>query len=128
MSPGTRATLKWTSLGLGVAGIGVGVVATLVRQNHLTNFGQVYDGKCSNKLGEGVDRDTGAHVNECQSELDAYTGMRKWQVAGFVAGGVFTAAFLALQLTELSTNSTTVGSLTCAPTVDRVGASCGLRF
>jgi hypothetical protein len=129
MSPGTRAALKWTSLGLGVAGIAGGVVATVIRQKHLTDFGQIYDGNCTNRMGEGVDRETGTHVQVCQDALDGYTGMRKWQIAGFVAGGVFTATWLVLQLTEGSTGGgTAVGALSCAPTVDRPGATCGWRF
>jgi hypothetical protein len=128
MSPGTRSALKWTSLGLGVAGIAGGVIATVVRQKHLTNFGQVNDGKCSNRMGLGVDRDTGDPVQACQDELDAYNGMRKWQITGFVAGGVFAAAWLALQLTEPSGAATTVARLTCTPTMDTPGATCALRF
>jgi len=128
LSPGARRALKWTSLGLAVAGIGVGAVATAIRQNDLTHFGQVHGGNCRNKMGVGVDADTEMPVQECQDALNGYTGMRKWQIGGFVAGGVFAVAWLALQLTEPDDTGTAVSALSCAPTLNQPGATCGLRF
>jgi hypothetical protein len=128
LSPNARSGLKWTSLGLGVAGLATGVVATVIHQKALTDFGQVDGGRGRNDNGIAKDEQTTMPDQMCQDALDDYTAARKWQVVGFVAGGVFTAAWLILQLTEPETARTTVGSLTCAPTMDRPGASCGLRF
>lgn len=125
-----RLALKWTSLGLAVAGVGAGVAASIIHSQKVDDFQLAHGGDCSEKSGTAVDS-KGQPVAECQSLLDAYHSARIWQVVGFIAGGVFAAGWLALQLTETSASGNSSGATAawaCAPTVRDVGAACVVRF
>jgi hypothetical protein len=94
-----RSAVKWTSLGLAVAGLGTGIAGSVVREQQVSAFRSTNAGNCRDNGGRGVDL-TGAPVAACQGPLDAQKTATVFQIAGFVAAGVFSAAWLVLQLTE----------------------------
>lgn len=127
----TRRILKWGSLGLAAAGVGTGIVATIIHQQKLSDFQKADGGNCRDKDGTGVDSSTGMALTACQSPLDDYRSAHTWQIVGFVAGGALAATWLVLQLTEPSgappTQSAAAGWL-CLPSADHPGAACAVRF
>jgi hypothetical protein len=126
-----RAIVKWSALGLAVAGLGTGVTASIIHGQKLTDFSNVYNGNCAANGGKGVDKTTGAPVKDCQSALDSLNGTRTWQIVGFTAAGAFAVTWLVLQLTEQATPSkatATAAAWSCAPSLARAGAECALRF
>jgi hypothetical protein len=94
-----RSAIKWTSLGLAVAGLGTGIAGSIVREQQVSTFRNTNNGNCRDNGGRGVDL-TGAPVAACQGPLDAQKTATVFQIAGFVAAGVFAATWLVLQLTE----------------------------
>jgi len=126
----TRQVLKWSSLGLAVAGLGTGFVATLFHEQRLSDFKKADGGNCRDKDGIGVDQPSGMPLTACQAPLDAYKTAQKWQIVGFVAGGAFAVTWLVLELTEPATAPSTksVAGWVCLPAADHPGAACALRF
>jgi hypothetical protein len=127
----TRRILKGGSLGLAAAGLGTGIIATVIHQQKLSEFQKADGGHCRERDGTGVDSSTGMALVACQSPLDAYRSAHTWQIVGFVAGGVFAVTWLVLELTEPAgsppTQSASAG-WTCLPSADHPGAACALRF
>ena len=125
-----RPILKWTALGLAVGSLGVGVVSSYVRSTRLSEFKSA---GCQDNNGIAVDA-SGNPVAACQDDLDAYGTAAKFQIGGFVAAGVFAAAWAVLFFTEPSDSSATARAtrpghlLACSPAADLRGASCAFRF
>jgi hypothetical protein len=97
-----RSAIKWTSLGLAVAGLGTGIAGSIVREQQVSTFRATNNGNCRDNGGRGVDP-TGAPVAACQGPLDAQKTATVFQIAGFVGAGVFAVTWLVLQLTEPDT-------------------------
>jgi hypothetical protein len=97
-----RSAIKWTSLGLAVAGLGTGIAGSFVREQQVSTFRSTNSGNCRDNGGRGVDP-TGAPVAACQGPLDAQKTATIFQIAGFVGAGVFAVTWLVLQLTEPDT-------------------------
>lgn len=95
----TRAALKWTTLGLAVAGLGTGIAGTVVREQKVNEFRSTNNGTCRDDGGRAVDL-SGTPVATCQGPLDAQKTATIFQIAGFAAAGAFAATWLILQLTE----------------------------
>jgi hypothetical protein len=128
----TRRILKWGSLGLAVAGLGTGIVATVVHQQKLSDFQKADGGRCRDKDGTGVDGPTAMPLAACQGPLDGYRSAQTWQIVGFVAGGALAVTWLVLQLTEPAAVAPSAGSSIagwiCVPSAEHPGAACALRF
>ncbi len=139
-----RSALKWTSLGLAVAGLGTGIAGSFVREQQVSTFRNTNNGNCRDNGGRGVDL-TGAPVAACQGPLDAQRTATVFQIAGFVAAGVFAATWLVLQLTEPDTGehgaatearggraprARAVAAWQCAPSLfpQSPNVSCALTF
>lgn len=124
-----RTVVKWSALGLAVAGLGTGIAASVFHSQDLTDFGNADSGNCSNNGGQAVDKGTGQPVKVCQSLLDSINGTRTWQIVGFTAAGAFAVTWLVLQLTEPAAPSkTTAAAWSCAPSLGQRGAMCAVRF
>jgi hypothetical protein len=125
-----RPVLKWTALGLAVGSLGVGIVSSYVRSSRLSEFNAA---KCMDNNGKAVDAG-GNPVQACQDDLDTYNTARKYQIGGFVAAGIFAAAWAVLFFTEPSNapatarNTTPRHLIACSPSADLRGASCAFRF
>jgi len=124
----TRLALKWTAAGLAVAGVATGIVGVVMHSSDVSAFD---DHPCRVKDGMGV-LVNGMADSRCQSLLDAYQTDQKIAIAGFVAGGAFAAAWLALFLTEPAPSTRTAEQAArrplCAPDLGGVGFSCTGRF
>jgi hypothetical protein len=123
-----RTVVKWSALGLAAAGLGTGIVASVIHQNRVTDFGNADMGNCRQDGDRGVDNTTAKPVPACQSALDGYNTARTWQIIGFSAASAFAATWLVLQLTESSSGSKSVATWSCAPSLASAGGSCAVRF
>jgi hypothetical protein len=128
-----RAVVKWTALGLAVAGLGTGITASVIHQQKVSDFNTADSGNCRQDGDTAKDGKTNLPSPACQSILDSSNSARTWQVVGFVAAGAFAATWLVLQLTEQpaaagGTSGTAVGSWTCAPSLVQAGGVCAMRF
>lgn len=128
-----RKAAKWTSLGLAVGGLGVGVGASLVRSTKYHQLASSPSGQCYDDNGRAVDVN-GDPVPWCQDPLDTYHATRPWQIAGFISAGVFATTWLVLLLTEpdepapSATAQTARRALACGPSADLRGASCAFVY
>ena len=139
-----RSAIKWTSLGLAVAGLGTGIAGSVVREQQVSVFRNTNNGNCRDNGGRGVDP-TGAPVAACQGPLDAQKTATVFQIAGFVGAGVFAVTWLVLQLTEpdagehgaateaqagRASRARALASWQCAPSLlpQSPSVSCALAF
>jgi len=129
-SPGVspRSVVKWSALGVGAAGIATGVVATILHESKISDFNNAAGGSCQDKGGTAYDG-TNKPNADCQTALDGAHSARTWQIVGFVAGGVFAATWLVLQLTESDGGGGgTSTAWRCAPSLTTPGAACAMTF
>lgn len=127
---GARTVLKWSALGLGALSLAGGVVASVAYLNNVDSFDSYKneDGspQCFARGSEAVDAAGVAVGGRCQSALDGYRSAATWAIAGYVGFGVFTAGWLALQLTEPKPEKTFAFS--CSPNLLGLSVNCGGTF
>jgi len=107
--------LRVTSFALGAVGIGVGVVGTLLRNDAAQTAVD-----CQSRVG-----DPSCDYTTLE---DRYNTMNGVAIAGFVAGGVFTAAGIALLFVGPSRPREQSTAWVCGPGPGTIGLGCRTQF
>lgn len=117
-----RRPAKWVAGGLALAGLGIGVVETVVAVGKSRDF---------NRLPENCMDDGQGHIrggSRCE-QADHDQRVATWAASlGYVLGGAFAITAVALHLTETPTASARAVSLTCAGQILVPGVSCAARW
>jgi hypothetical protein len=127
-----RTVIKWTTAGLALASLAVGVTFTIVRYENVLAF-DTYP-TCANDNGTAVVRGTTTPMPLCQPSLDNYMLDTKLAIAGYIGAGVFGVTWLILQLTEPAAPAPAprteqgLRSPICAPSLNGLGLACAMRF
>jgi D-serine deaminase-like pyridoxal phosphate-dependent protein len=108
------------SVALGAVGIGLGVAGIMLRNGNVANFSNA---NCY------VQNDVVMGGGTCQSEYDSGNAMGAMGTAGFVAGGVFAAASVAMIIAAPGARSgERRATLSCGWGPGTVGVGCGGTF
>jgi hypothetical protein len=124
--PAGLVVARWVALGLGAAGLGVGVFGAVQRSSRLDTF----DESCSLRMGVPVNDVTGLPDPTCNSKKSAYESSGTLAIVGFAAGGALVATGVVLWLLAPRPSAAPATAFACAPGVDAAGVSlgCAARF
>lgn len=116
---GWRRPTKWVAAGLGLVGLGVGVVETMVAVQKSKDF---------NKLPENCTDDGNGHIvggARCE-QVNHDQNVATWAAAiGYGVGGALAVTALVLHLTETEpSGSGKTASLSCGPHIGTAGVTC----
>jgi hypothetical protein len=109
--------LRITAFTLGAAGIALGIAGNVTSTSAADAYGSARCQEMYVPLS-----------SDCQGYADTFNAMQIMEIAGFVAGGVFTAGGLALLFVDSSRSSARATVWSCGQGPGSFGLSCGTRF
>ena len=111
---GTQRVLAWTTAGVAVLGVGVGVAALVLRNNAVAQWN---DPSC---LANGRTR-----LENCAPDRDSALTAGAASIGGFVAGAALAVTSVVLFVTAPSARDARTARFGCGPGPGDVGITCG---